>query len=176
MTRQESEESLLDACDFDTHSFAGSTVGSRILDQSFVSVRTETLPNTHQKEPQATNRPLIKRKIPIAKEKEKCLIKEGISGTGIAGSAKKKMKAIKVPEKYEKVIDGIAHDSLDTVDLTNAELGDTTVLHILELMRDNTRVKTLKLIRNKLSDEGIMKMIPYFSNLLSLNLSQNQLT
>lgn len=43
-------------------------------------------------------------------------------------------------------------------------------------MRENTKVKTLKLIRNKLSDEGIAKMIPLLSNILSLNLSQNQLT
>lgn len=43
-------------------------------------------------------------------------------------------------------------------------------------MRENTKVKTLKLIRNKLSDEGIAKMIPLLSNIISLNLSQNQLT
>ena len=73
-------------------------------------------------------------------------------------------------------MEGIAHDTLDTVDFTNAELGDNTLLHILEMMRDNTRVKTLKLIRNKLTDEGIVKMIPYFTNIHSLNLSQNQLT
>ena len=123
-----------------------------------------------------STRPLIKRKMPVAKEKEKCLIKEGPISNGVSGSAKKKMKALKVPEKYEKVLDGITHDALDIVDFTNAELGDTTILHILELMRDNTRVKTLKLIRNKLTDEGIIKMIPYFSNIQSLNLSQNQLT
>lgn len=43
-------------------------------------------------------------------------------------------------------------------------------------MRENTKVKTLKLIRNKLTDEGVAKMIPLLSNVLSLNLSQNQLT
>ena len=43
-------------------------------------------------------------------------------------------------------------------------------------MRDNVRAKTLKLIRNKLTDEGVTKMMPYFGNLLSINLSQNQLT
>lgn len=44
------------------------------------------------------------------------------------------------------------------------------------MMRENTKVKTLKLIRNKLTDEGVAKMIPLLSNVLSLNLSQNQLT
>ena len=43
-------------------------------------------------------------------------------------------------------------------------------------MRDSTKVKSLKLIRNKLSDDGIAKMMPYFSHLMSINLSQNQLT
>ena len=105
----------------------------------------------HHKE--NTTRPLIKRKVPVAKEKEKCLIREAPSNNPINHStAKRKLKALKVPEKYEKVIEGIMHDSLETVDLTNAELGDNTVLHILELMKDNVRVRTLKLIRNKLTD------------------------
>lgn len=43
-------------------------------------------------------------------------------------------------------------------------------------MKSNTRTKTLKLIRNKLSDEGVASMIPFFSNIITLNLSQNQLT
>jgi len=33
---------------------------------------------------------------------------------------KKKLKSLKVPEKYEKVLEGIVNDSLETVDLTNA--------------------------------------------------------
>ena len=68
------------------------------------------------------------------------------------------------------------NDTVEAVDLTNAELGDSCVLHILELMKENTKVKSLKLIRNKLTDEGVAKMIPYFGTLVSLNLSQNQLT
>ena len=43
-------------------------------------------------------------------------------------------------------------------------------------MKENLKVKTLKLIRNKLTDDGIAKMLPYFNNIISLNLSQNQLT
>ena len=50
------------------------------------------------------------------------------------------------------MIEGISSDSLETVDLTNAELGDSTTLQVVEMMRGNSRVKTLKLIRNKLSD------------------------
>lgn len=43
-------------------------------------------------------------------------------------------------------------------------------------MKFNTKVKALKLIRNKITDEGIASMLPYFSNLTTINLSQNQLT
>lgn len=43
-------------------------------------------------------------------------------------------------------------------------------------MKDNKKVKTLKLIRNKITDDGILKFIPYLGNLVSLNLSQNVLT
>jgi hypothetical protein len=37
-------------------------------------------------------------------------------------------------------------------------------------------VKTLKLIRNKLTDDGIEKMLPYLKGVQTLNLSQNMLT
>lgn len=34
----------------------------------------------------------------------------------------------------------------------------------------------MKLIRNKLTDEGISKLLPFMSNITTLNLSQNLLT
>lgn len=37
-------------------------------------------------------------------------------------------------------------------------------------------MKTLKLIRNKLTDEGISKIIPFLGQVTTLNLSQNLLT
>ena len=43
-------------------------------------------------------------------------------------------------------------------------------------MRCSGRVKTVKLIRNKLSDEGVVRMLPLLGSVVSLNLSQNQLT
>lgn len=39
-----------------------------------------------------------------------------------------------------------------------------------------SKVRTLKLIRNKLSDQCIAKILPFFSNVTTLNLSQNMLT
>jgi len=43
---------------------------------------------------------------------------------------KKKLKSIKIPEKYEKVLDGIFNNSLETIDLTNGELGDGLVTQV----------------------------------------------
>ena len=88
---------------------------------------------------------------------------------------KKKLNKIKVPEKYEKVLEGIINDTLETVDFTNAELGDNNVALISELLR-GTKAKTVKLIRNKLEDETIHKILPYLGNVITLNLSQNFLT
>ena len=50
------------------------------------------------------------------------------------------------------------------------------IIQIIELMKDNTKVKALKLIRNKLTDDGIAKILPFLRHIQSLNLSQNQLT
>jgi len=55
-------------------------------------------------------------------------------------------------------------------------LGDSTIIQIVEMMKDNKKVRALKLIRNKLTDDGVNKIIPYLGNLVSLNLSQNVLT
>lgn len=89
---------------------------------------------------------------------------------------KKKLRSLKIPEKYEKMVEGVMTDTLDTVDFTNAELGDNTVIQICDLMKNNTRVKTLKLIRNKLTDEAVSKILPFMTGISTLNLSQNLLT
>lgn len=39
-----------------------------------------------------------------------------------------------------------------------------------------TKARTLKLIRNKLTDEGVAKILPYMGQITTLNLSQNLLT
>jgi hypothetical protein len=62
------------------------------------------------------------------------------------------MRSIKIPEKYEKMLEGLLTDSLDTVDFTNAELGDAISLQICDIVKGSARPKTLKLIRNKITD------------------------
>lgn len=59
--------------------------------------------------------------------------------------------------------------------MTNAELGDAVILQICEFLK-GSRVKTVKFIRNKLSDDGVLKMIGSFGGISTLNLSQNYLT
>lgn len=59
--------------------------------------------------------------------------------------------------------------------MTNAELGDDTILKISESI-SKSKAKTVKFIRNKLSDEIIPKILPNLSNVIILNLSQNYLT
>ena len=61
------------------------------------------------------------------------------------------------------------------LDFTNAELGDTTILQICEFLR-GSKVRSVKFIRNKLTDDSILKMMSAMSCVITLNLSQNMLT
>jgi len=67
------------------------------------------------------------------------------------------------------------NDTLDVLDLTNAELGDSTILQICEFLR-GTKVRTVKFIRNKLSDDVIPKLMSSMHCVVTLNLGQNLLT
>lgn len=87
----------------------------------------------------------------------------------------KKKPKLKLPEKYEKLLDSIIADQVETADFTNAELGDQVMVQIAEYIRGK-KIKTLKLIRNKLTDEALDKMLPHFGGIITLNLSQNLLT
>ena len=73
------------------------------------------------------------------------------------------------------MLEQLYNDQLELLDLTNAELGDSTVLQICEFLR-GTKVKSVKLIRNKLTDDAILKMLYALGNVVTLNLSQNMLT
>lgn len=88
---------------------------------------------------------------------------------------KKKLKSIRIPEKYEKVLEGIFANTLDLIDLTNAELGDAVILQVCEFIQFS-KAKTIKLIRNKMTDSGLAKALPSLANATTLNLSQNGLT
>ena len=46
--------------------------------------------------------------------------KEGAPPPVSKEALRKKLKTMKIPEKYEKVLEGMAGDSVEVVDLTNA--------------------------------------------------------
>lgn len=72
-------------------------------------------------------------------------------------------------------MDSIIQDAVELADFTGAELGDNTTLQILDVVKGK-KVKSLKLIRNKLTDGILDEMWPYLANLQVLNLSQNYFT
>lgn len=59
--------------------------------------------------------------------------------------------------------------------MTGAELGDATIVILSEFI-NGSKARTVKLIRNKLTDDGIMKILPYLKGVITLNISQNALT
>lgn len=73
------------------------------------------------------------------------------------------------------MMQNLVADQLQTLDFTNAQLGDATIMQVCEFVH-GTKVKTLKLIRNKISDDTIQKILPYLGGVITLNLSQNNLT
>lgn len=72
-------------------------------------------------------------------------------------------------------MDGLANDQLEAVDLTNAGLGDAIIVAISEFFI-GSKAKTVKFISNKLTDDSVAKFLPYMRGVITLNLSQNQLT
>lgn len=50
------------------------------------------------------------------------------------------------------------------------------VVCIVELLKVNKSVKMLKLIRNRLTDDFVERILPFIGNVTTLNLSQNYLT
>jgi hypothetical protein len=90
-----------------------------------------------------------------------------------------KKRSIRVPEKYQIVLDGIRSNKMDSADLFDADLGDNGAVVIAEYLKSNTTLKQLKLVKNKISDEGGLALVQalYHNNTLeNLHLSQNLLT
>jgi len=75
-------------------------------------------------------------------------------------------------------VEDLRCDRADCVDLTNAELGDVIVLQLCDYIRNSTKLRSLKLVRNKISDEIFPHLMEACteSRLTSLNLGQNLLT
>lgn len=90
----------------------------------------------------------------------------------------KKKKKFSVSEKFKGTIDDLKNDRAETIDLTGAELGDANIMAISEYIGKSKKLKVLKLIKNKLTDECIQELFLGLkeSKVSSLNLSQNNLS
>ena len=83
-----------------------------------------------------------------------------------------------MPEKYQQAVEDLRNDRAEIIDFTNADLGDVGMMPIFDLLRGTVRVKTLKLIRNKLTDECLSKLLECCleCKITTINMSQNSLT
>ena len=65
---------------------------------------------------------------------------------------------------------------MDTLDLTGQMLLDHEVIEVLKFIKSRKKVKGLKLIRNKLTTDGLSKLLDQIPSITNLNLSYNNLT
>ena len=109
---------------------------------------------------------------------------------------KKKVGGFKIGEKYEAILEGLKKDCVEIADFTGAgiylfiykniynslillEIGDVGLYAICEYVRVSKNIKSLKLLKNKITNEGLpilLKALTTNSSLASLNLAQNLLT
>ena len=62
-------------------------------------------------------------------------------------------RKIEVSDKYKGTIDDLRHDRAEVIDLTGAELGDHNALALSDFVRKSKKLKVLKLVKNRLTDE-----------------------
>jgi hypothetical protein len=92
-------------------------------------------------------------------------------------SDNKRRKKLDLPDKYAKIYEELHKDKLDVVDFAGAFLGDGTVLAISELFAQSRgKLKQVKLMNNKITDEIFPELINRCKGLQSLNLSYNSLS
>ena len=65
---------------------------------------------------------------------------------------------------------------MDTLDLTGYSLSDTEIYDILLYLKSIKKIKGLKLVKNKLTSDGLSKIFDLIPNVTNLNLSFNQLS
>lgn len=90
--------------------------------------------------------------------------------------SEKKRRKIDLPEKYQKVYEELLKDKLEVLDLGGAFLGDNLILAVSEWFPTRGRLRTVKLMNNKISDECLPELLARCRQVGSLNLSYNCLT
>ena len=85
------------------------------------------------------------------------------------------------PDKSERgsvnalIEDFCERDNLDTLDLTGYLLNDIEIYEVLAYLKPIKKIKGLKLVKNKLTNEGILRIIDFMPSVTNINLSFNQL-
>jgi Ran GTPase-activating protein (RanGAP) involved in mRNA processing and transport len=90
----------------------------------------------------------------------------------------KRRKRVDVPEKYKNVLEDLKNDRAETIDFGGAELGDQVIIALCDYIAKSVKVRNLKLVRNKLTDEAMYDILSacFKSKITSLNLGQNFFT
>lgn len=73
------------------------------------------------------------------------------------------------------LIEQFCERDLDTLDLTSYSLNDSEIYDILAYLRPIKKIKGLKLVKNKLTNDGLVKIMELIPGVTNLNLSFNQL-
>ena len=89
---------------------------------------------------------------------------------------KRVLLKLKLPEKYQKTVTSLMMEALEVLDLSNCSIDEVQIICVVELLKINRSVKILKLIRNRLTDDFVERILPFIGNIVTLNLSQNYLT
>jgi hypothetical protein len=53
-------------------------------------------------------------------------------------------------------VDDLKNDRAEIIDLTGAEVGDGSIMSLCPFIRKSKKLKTLKLIKNKLTDDCLV--------------------
>ena len=76
----------------------------------------------------------------------------------------------------EKVLEEFCvRDKVDTLDLTNCQLSDNEIMDALVYVKSTKKIRGLKLVKNSLTSEGLLRMLEMIPCATNLNLSFNQL-
>ena len=70
----------------------------------------------------------------------------------------------------------MADDKLDTLDLCGFNMPDNQIVLLLDYVNSKKKVKCLKLLQNKLTNDGFAQIITYLKFTTNVNLSTNLLT
>lgn len=65
----------------------------------------------------------------------------------------------KLGEKYQPILAALLQDALETADFTGAAMGDDMLSLLIPAVVGSSRLKVLKLAKNKLSDNGVSQLI-----------------